>query len=117
MDLAHTQLRRILAERNLTTARAAVLLGCSATYLSRVLRGEHVPTDPFRFRAEQKFGVQASTWDPRSLDRDILIRAGWRPIRLARKLGLAPSLVLCWWRGGQCAAVADAVAPLLEAAS
>lgn len=117
MDLAHTLLRQALASRSMTTERGAARLGCTASYLSRVLRGEHVPTDPFRFRAEREFGVPASSWDPRALDRDVLIRLGWRPGRLARKLGLAPSRVLCWWRGGQESTVAELVAPLLEAAA
>ena len=78
-----------------------------------MLRGEHLPGDPFRYRAEKVLGVPASTWDPRSLDRDALIRAGYRPLRLAKRLRIAPSLVLVWWRGGHEPTVAAAVGTLI----
>lgn len=115
--LAHAELRRAIADRGESIAAAAARLGCTTSYLSRVLRGEHVPTDPFRYRAERLYGVIAWHWDPRSIDRDALIRQGYRPRALARQLGLRPSDVLAWWRGGDVPRVAAAVAPLLAGAS
>lgn len=115
IPLPHEELRRSIAAQGHTTAEAAKRLGVSAPYLSRVLRGEHVPTDPIRHRAEDLYSVASWRWDPRSLDRDALIRRGYRPGRLARELRLRPSLVLQWWRGGDVPLVAEKVAPLLGA--
>lgn len=110
---AHVALRRAAAERGWPAARAAKELGCTASYLSRVFRGEHTPSDPFRYRAERIFGVPAAAWDPRSIDRDALIRAGFRPLRLAKRLRMPPAIVLVWWRGGHEPTVAAAVGPIL----